>query len=506
MRADNTARAQHTTLPSPPAGLAMIIQATGDASVSSRALANLISREPAFTAEMLRLANSPFYSPGKQVKTVQQATLFMGTRTIRNMALAHAVRQTTANVDTGEFDRVAFWENSLRRAIACQVLAKVAGYEDPCEAMTVGLLQDIGVLLLAIAHPHQGGALQNAQTWPGARRVEEERRLCGMTHTEIVMAEADRWGLPDSITLAIAHHHGRPPNGAERQVRRLSEIAAVADAVADIVQTEAAGNTVAHATRLLTELPTRQSLKLDAICEQVREDMAGASMDMRIDIKRQPTLEELVNKANQSLLQVNASYEELTRQLEELLAEKEQLTSQLRESNAELTRLATTDPLTGIANRRAFMDRADAALDDCCRGPVKRPLSVLMLDIDHFKSVNDTYGHAAGDEVIKAVADAMTRAVRDCDVVGRLGGEEFCIVLPETPSAGARFVGERIRRMVESMQVDCGEAGMLTVTISIGGATVDGGTVPTAEDLLKQSDEALYASKEGGRNRVSWAR
>ncbi|MCP4918942.1 MAG: diguanylate cyclase [Proteobacteria bacterium] len=484
----------------------MIIQATGDATVSSRALANLISREPAFTAEMLRLANSPFYSPGKQVKTVQQATLFMGTRTIRNMALAHAVRQTTANVDTGEFDRVTFWENSLRRALACQVLAKSAGYEDPCEAMTVGLLQDIGVMLLAIAHPHQGGALQVSQTWPAAQRIEEERRLCGMTHAEIVMAEADRWGLPDTITLAIAHHHGRPPNGAERQTRRLAEIAQAADALADIVQTQAAGNTVAHARRLLDGLPSRSPLVLEDLCEQIREDMAGASMDMRIDIQRQPTLEELVSRANQSLLNVNASYEELTKQLEQLLAEKEQLTTKLRESNDELTRLATTDSMTGIANRRAYLAQATEAIDECCSGPVKRPLSVLMLDIDHFKRVNDTYGHAAGDEVIKAVAAAMCKAVRDCDGVGRLGGEEFSIVLPETPSSGARFVGERIRRTVEAMKVDCGDAGLLSVTISVGGATIDGGDVPTAEDLLKHADKALYASKESGRNKVSWYR
>jgi len=496
----------HQTLPSPPAGLAMIIQATGDPSVSSKALANLISREPAFTAEMLRLANSPFYSPGRQVNSVQQATLFMGTRTIRNIALAHAVRATTADVDTGDFDRVTFWENSLRRAIACQVLAQTAGYEDPCEAMTVGLLQDIGVLLLAIAHPHHGGALQRASQWPGARRIEEERRLCGMTHPEIVMEQAATWGLPDTITLAIAHHHGSAPVGVDRQTRRLSEIAHCADAIADIVQTEAAGNTVAHARRLLESLPSREPLVLEAVCEQVRDDMTGASLDMRIDIKRQPTLEDLVSKANQSLLNVNASYEELTKKLEDLLNEKEELTEQLRQSNVELKRLATTDPLTGLFNRRAYTEAMDTAIDQCC-GADRQPMSVLMLDIDHFKRVNDTHGHHAGDCVIKAVADVITSCVRGEDSVGRLGGEEFSVLLPGTPEQGARFVGERIRRTIEQLKVDCDDGVELSVTISVGGVSVmPKDTAPSGDELLNAADAALYDSKEGGRNRVSWKR
>ena len=495
----------HRTLPSPPAGLAMVIQATGDPSVSSKALANLISREPAFTAEMLRLANSPFYSPGRQVNSVQQATLFMGTRTIRNIALAHAVRATTADVDTGEYDRVQFWENSLRRAIACQVLATVAGYEDPCEAMTVGLLQDIGVLLLAIAHPHHGGELQRVSSQPSARRLDEERRLCGMTHPEIMMEQADTWGLPDTITLAIAHHHGGAPVGVDRQTRRLSEIASCADALADIVQTEAGGNTVAHARRLLEQLPSRNALVLEDLLETIREDMTGASLDMRIDIKRQPTLEELVSTANQSLLNVNASYEELTKKLEDLLNEKEQLTEQLRHSNVELRRLATTDPLTNLFNRRAYTEAMNTAIDGCC-GSDRAPLSVLMLDIDHFKKVNDTWGHSAGDEVIKAVADVITRCVRDEDSVGRLGGEEFSVLLPGTPEQGARFVGERIRRTIEQMKVDCGDDVMLSVTISVGGVTVSPGAVaPTGDELLTTADNALYASKDGGRNRVSWS-
>ena len=212
-----------------------------------------------------------------------------------------------------------------------------------------------------------------------------------------------------------------------------------------------------------------------------------------------------MSKANQSLLSVNASYEEFTKKLEELLDEKEHLTEKLRQSNVELRRLATTDPLTGLFNRRAFTEAMGGAIDSCC-GANRQPLSVLMLDIDHFKSVNDTWGHSAGDAVIKAVSALIEKCVRGEDSVGRLGGEEFSVLLPGTPEQGARFVGERIRRTIEQMTVDCGDDVDISVTISVGGVTIGPkSTVPSGDDLLSAADAALYESKEGGRNRVSWS-
>jgi two-component system cell cycle response regulator len=494
------------TLPSPPAGLAMIIQATGDPKVGSRALATMISREPSFTAEMIRLANSPVYGSGRAVRSVQQATMLMGMRQIRNMALAHAVRSTTANVDTGAFDRDRFWEDSLRRATACQTLAQRAGYPDPTEAFTVGLLQDIGVLLLAIMHPEHGGSLQDAMCLPGQRRIEQERALFGMTHSEVALQQAERWSFPEALAQAIAYHHDEAPASADRSTKRLTELARAAEAIADIGQTEAAGNTVARATRMLHELPSRQELQLEEICDAVGENMRSAASDMRIRIDEQASFQDLMARANESLLSVNAGYEELTRKLEQLLAEKEDLTRKLQNSNQELFRLATTDPLTHLLNRRAFMDALRKDLYKAESSTPQQPLSLLMLDIDHFKRVNDTWGHAAGDAVIKSVAAVLKDCTRDVDRVGRLGGEEFAVLLAGTDEHGARIVAERIRRAIEASVVRT-QADPICVTASAGGATVSpGGVVPTPDGLLNAADTALYASKERGRNRVSWSR
>ncbi len=183
-------------LPTPPAGLAMVIKAAGDADVPMQELASLISKEPSLTTALLSMANSAAYGVGRPVRTVQQCTVLLGTRCIRNIAVSHAVRVATAKVSTGDLDGIKFWEDSLRRATAALVIAKSAGFEDPSEAFTVGLVQDLGVLAAAVKHPEKSGELQKAMSLAGDERTAEERRLFGMSHEEFFVATARRWGLP----------------------------------------------------------------------------------------------------------------------------------------------------------------------------------------------------------------------------------------------------------------------------------------------------------------------
>ena len=167
-----------------------------------------------------------------------------------------------------------------------------------------------------------------------------------------------------------------------------------------------------------------------------------------------------------------------------------------------LERLATTDPLTGLYNRRHFLGSLDAEWSRFQR--YYRSVSVLMLDIDYFKSVNDRYGHAVGDAAIKAVAGACLDGKRKSDIVGRLGGEEFAVLLPETSLSRARMVAERIRKRVMSTQVFADKIQFgLTVSIGIAEATV---SMSGIDALMGAADHALYQAKAEGRNRcISWA-
>jgi diguanylate cyclase (GGDEF)-like protein len=152
------------------------------------------------------------------------------------------------------------------------------------------------------------------------------------------------------------------------------------------------------------------------------------------------------------------------------------------------------DALTGLPNRRAFDSFLADAISRARR--YRRALSLLLIDVDHFKAYNDTHGHPAGDEVLKRIAGEFIRLARETDLVSRVGGEEFALVLPETDGAGARAVAERIRAEITTLAQFHSP-----VTVSVGVATLAPGT-PTAALLVKQCDAALYSAKRAGRNRV----
>ncbi len=172
--------------------------------------------------------------------------------------------------------------------------------------------------------------------------------------------------------------------------------------------------------------------------------------------------------------------------------------AQMAAMNGQLERLATTDVLTGLINRRQAMVKLEELWRLSDRYDV--PFSCLVFDIDHFKQFNDTYGHAVGDLVLKATADAAMQAARSVDIIGRIGGEEFLVVCPNTDADGAAILGERIRASVEKNEVS--HAGQhLKVTISLGVAQRRSET-SSGDTLLKDADDALYDAKDSGRNCV----
>ncbi len=173
----------------------------------------------------------------------------------------------------------------------------------------------------------------------------------------------------------------------------------------------------------------------------------------------------------------------------------------LAEKQAELAFTATHDELTGLYNRREFMRLAVVELARASR--TSSPTCLLMLDIDFFKKINDQYGHPAGDEVLQLLARLLVNGVRSMDVVARLGGEEFIVLLPNTGRAGALAVAEKLRAGLEQVPLQLRSV-VLPVTASFGLSELPGGVAGTLEDLYKAADQALYVAKRQGRNRVEF--
>jgi diguanylate cyclase (GGDEF)-like protein len=162
--------------------------------------------------------------------------------------------------------------------------------------------------------------------------------------------------------------------------------------------------------------------------------------------------------------------------------------------------LATRDSLTGCFNKKSFLEHLSSEFAYATRH--NKALSLAMIDIDHFKNINDTYGHLAGDYVLRNVANLMQVTVRTEDTLARYGGEEFAVIMRETPADQGFIAAERIRHRIELEKFNTFEGKQITVTISAGIATCEGGEPRTAEALVQAADELLYQAKRNGRNRT----
>ncbi len=179
------------------------------------------------------------------------------------------------------------------------------------------------------------------------------------------------------------------------------------------------------------------------------------------------------------------------------------LTEQLNLANHELHRVSMTDGLTGIANRRLFDELLVREWSRCAR--IQKPLSIVMLDVDHFKEFNDKYGHQAGDECLKMIAKEIAKAVpRGSDLAARYGGEEFVLILGETDAEGARMVANRIRLQVAELKMANEDSPHKYVTVSCGISTVLPSDDKPVEKLVKSADNALYLAKRQGRNTAAY--
>ncbi|MEM9069846.1 MAG: diguanylate cyclase [Myxococcota bacterium] len=467
-----------------------IIQMAMDEDCSASDLGRIAASDPAFGLRVLRLVNSPSFMLANKVEDVRRAVALLGVRGLRNLALSLVVSDM---VPVGEAGQVLLG-NSLRRAMAARSIATSLDLKRPDNFFTAGLLLESG--LLAKAREHLDHVLEVAKS-PAEHRIVRERAAGKLAHPIVGAELAQSYRLSEEMIFAIAHHHdSAPPEGDLAQVCWLAERVAGVFEGGDMSRNKQTALQAAGRLGVTTEA-------IERLLEELPQQVAEAARGFDHDIGEQPDLASLVQDANRSLVDMNHHYEGLVRQLESLLVEKEALEAQLRAANQKLAEEATTDVLTGLANKRALEEALARDLARASR--MEQELSLVVVDVDHFKQFNDRWGHSTGDEVLRAVGQLLRDTVRTGDVAARYGGEEFVLVLPNTDPEGALTVAERVRSLLEEASIE-GPEGPLRVTASFGVATVRGpGCEHAARVLFERADAALYEAKRAGRNRVRLA-
>ncbi len=467
-----------------------VIQMAVREDCSAEDIGNLVIGDPALGLRVLALVNSSAFMLRNRVSDVRQAVALLGVRGLRNLALSLVVSDMAPVGEDGHL----LLANSLRRALAAQNIARALGTRQTDPYFTAGLFLDVG--LLSSARDDIEYAAEIARG-PAAHRVVRERAAGNAAHPTAGAELAKHYNLPDETVAAIASHHDE-----EMPEEPLAKACWLAERFAGVFE----GGDIVGAKRAAIEAAGRAGMDpedAEEIFAELPEQVKASATAFDRDIGEQPDLETLVENANKSLVSMNQHYEKLVRQLQVLIDEKAVLETELRAANRRLSEQATTDELTGLPNKRALMQAMTRDLARASRE--SQPLSLIVIDVDHFKKFNDTWGHSTGDVVLNSVGTLLLHLVRAGDVPARYGGEEFVVVLPNTDEEGAAIVAERIRGKLEDMVVQ-GPEGPLHVTASFGVATTRGpGCGDASKELFERADTALYVAKDNGRNQVSMA-
>lgn len=463
-------------LPTLPKVAFRILQLVQTPDVSIEELSNAIAIDPALTAKILKTANSGMYGRARGVAKLRDAIMILGLRNVKTLALGFSLVADLKGSAGSGLDYAAFWRRSVVAACAARALAYRVDRSEQDEAFLGGLMHGIGIVALdrALGQEYRGIAAHLGRGTDALVAIERQR--LGVSHLEAGTRLAAAWNLPPSLTASIAHYAS--PDAAPPDLRDLARCVALGAQAGDVACGIAPGPALAR-LRASAALLAIDAEGADAL---LREALENASLlqqvfDSSPGDRIAPA--ELLARANDALLELNMEYA--------------QEADRLESENELLSRDASTNPLTGLANRRAFDQFLSQQAEISARyGP---PLSLIMMDIDNFKLVNDQNGHAAGDALLRTVAARVQRVVRAADFIGRWGGDEFVIALPGTPLSGAIETAERIRTAIAT---DSG------ATVSLGVAALDpamGGT-----SLVDAADSALYRAKLAGRNRVAGSR
>lgn len=483
-------------LPSPPAIALKILEAVRHNDNSFNELADIVMADPALAARIMKLANSSLYGLPNRVDSLDKATSVIGTQNLKNIALSFVIIQDYQDAPQGSFDMNLFWRRAICSAVGAEILARSVGHSDR-DIFISALLQDIGVLIMFLADSASYTNVLDKKRINGKSTCQTEKEQFGFNHTEISSHLLHSWNLPDTICGPIRYSHSTEPKEAYKKSALLLRFA---DKIAAIYHGTQSNRKAIEVRQGLKDAYDFDDRRIDEIIDTIGERSREVMELFTIHPGDLKPFSQIMQEAVEELGRLNFSYEQIVLELKQAKLNAEQLAINLKQANDKLRELAFRDELTGLYNHRYFQEIVDAELNRSVR--YKHPLTLLLLDIDYFKEVNDTYGHLVGDQVLKEVSQIMVKLVRQNDIVARYGGEEFAIVMPETGKVGGKVIAQRVRRGIEQHQIDSKKQ-TLSVTVSIGLYSTDmaDGDI-IKETLIAQSDRALYKAKRNGRNRV----
>ena len=475
---------QSPRLPSLPTVALEVIDLVQRRDVDIRQIAATISHDPALSGKILKTVNSSFYGQSQAVGTISQALVILGLNSIKTLALGFTLVGNLKRSSEEGFDHITFWKRCLYTAVAARALAKEVGIVEQEEAFLGGLMQDLGMLALSETLGEEYLEVATLADGDHLELVRLEREHFDADHATVGAHLARSWKLPPLLIAPIEFHES--PDESPEALRAFVRVVALGNRVADIFVLDSPDEALASYYQQAKDWFDFDREQAEPMLKAIHND----SVEMRrlFDLPTGPLSfpQNVLARAHEALFNISL--------------QQSMQTTELEKQNEQLVVKASTDSLTGIANRGRFNEVIRSEFEKASR--TGRPLSLMLLDTDHFKRFNDRYGHQLGDRVLVEQASLLKRSVGKTATAARYGGEEFAVILPGTDRKTAAREAERIRVLIQEAVVTSDEGEAMSITASIGVATYEAGTFASFEELIKAADRGVYAAKAAGRNCV----
>ncbi|GGX77916.1 hypothetical protein GCM10007160_01430 [Litchfieldella qijiaojingensis] len=476
------------TLPSLPNVVMQVIALARSPDASLHDLAHSLEQDPALTARLLALANSVLYSPAKATESCVGAVSRLGLDATLSVALGFGLIKGHDRRHAWRLNYDHFWQRSLVSALASHRLATQTERRDTGSLFTIALLQDIGMLALDATLPELYAELPT-QADDHSIVIELERQHLGCDHACVGAWLADQWGLPERLVDGIANSHATLST-CSHQNRCIIAASLIADAW---LSTTPAIPFADLLPRLLHHLEF-DSANLGNLLTALESDLP--SLARLFEITQPPAFD-----SHQALLEAKQLLHAHNLRLNEALEQQRQELEYLRHRHELLDHRIRFDALTGLYNRAYLEELLNELFLTAKRE--RSALAVIFIDLDHFKQLNDRYGHRLGDEVLENFAELLRGLLSTQVQGGRYGGEEFLLILPDAPVKQAKLVAETMSRRLADTPMATVDGRTIHVTASIGIAHMGCNEFENAHDLIHVADQGMYMAKRGGRARIS---
>ncbi len=485
-------------LPSPPAIAIRILNAIKNEDASYDELSKIIMSDPALSSKTLKIVNSSFYGLLQKIDDLKKALSILGINSIKNICLSFVIVNELQTESDGVFDFDFFWKRSVTAAVAAKLSAEFINEKNE-SAFVSGLLQDIGIAVMYFCRKDDYLKVLNEKKVSESPVEIAEENIFGFNHQEVGYEILKMWGLPENIYMSIRHHHMNTAVPPEYDT--IINILNLSDKLSSVYHGGHSSDKVDYINNFFGNRYGKDKEETIDLIDDVAEKSVEVLSLFEIDNADLKPYSQILQEANEELGKLNLTYEKLIIKYKESKARAEKLAEELKGANEKLSLVSFRDSLTGLYNHGYFQNTLQKEFARAIR--YKKILSLIMIDIDDFKKVNDSFGHRNGDLVLKKTGELILAQLRDTDTLARYGGEEFVIVLPETDLKGTVALGERIRKIIELAEIKT-DSETIHITISAGVvAYVPSKEQVTINQLIDAADSALYRSKNSGKNTIN---